>query len=64
MAENTIKDASNAVVQARTILARTRANLLRPKSGGPSGKAGDIVAEELLVRQLNVTTDPPVNKVT
>jgi GntR family transcriptional regulator, vanillate catabolism transcriptional regulator len=45
MTENTIRNASNAALQARTMLARTRTDLLRPKSGGPTGKAGDIVAE-------------------
>ncbi|MFT4584639.1 MAG: DNA-binding GntR family transcriptional regulator [Gammaproteobacteria bacterium] len=41
----TTKERDAAVLQARTLLARTRAELLRSKSGGPSGKAGDIVAE-------------------
>ena len=38
-------DSKDAAVQARRILALTNADTMRPQSGGPTGKAGDIVAE-------------------
>ncbi|MFT4563816.1 MAG: DNA-binding GntR family transcriptional regulator [Gammaproteobacteria bacterium] len=45
MTQNAIQSTYDAQAQARTLVALTHAEILRPKSGGPTGKAGDIVAE-------------------